>query len=390
MFNPHNDYKNLQEPIYFSLTRIFGICKIKQVREGIQIGYFSLILCHTSLLFLSKIGRLSRKLRILTNNIKSWHFVINKQKEDGLHTLNTKIIALDVLVEVIGLDEDLDNTRLLDLRQKSRCKWVLDVDKNSSFYHCLFGILADYDRIFLEKPFTMDEIKDVVWGCGKDKCPGLNGFHSIPIYLSEYRLINLIGCITKIISKILTSRIKKVIGFVVNFEPYIRGRSTMNDHLLELLGCSHGLNGFRAYMENLDNGHSLFIQGLWKKEEDKVILFPLLYISSSSRVSILLEEDNNHDIFEGIVMLNSGPIKMLKILKEFLLVFTLLLSSASSQKQCLPPLLEVSSMARWFKCLLGELLFLYHGMIVGRKLSRISLWILLIDKFNNKILMWKV
>lgn len=38
--------------------------------------------------------------------------------------------------------------------------------------------LADYDRIFLEKPFTMDEIKDVVWGCGKDKCPGPNGFHS--------------------------------------------------------------------------------------------------------------------------------------------------------------------------------------------------------------------
>lgn len=105
MFNPHNDYKNRQEPIYFSLTRIFGIYKIKQVREWIQIGYFSLILCHTSLLFLSKIGRLSRKLRILTNNIKSWQFVINKQKEDGLHTLNTKIIALDVLVEVIGLDE---------------------------------------------------------------------------------------------------------------------------------------------------------------------------------------------------------------------------------------------------------------------------------------------
>lgn len=54
----------------------------------------------------------------------------------------------------------------------------------------------------------------------------------VPIYLSEYRLINLIGCITKIISKILTSRIKKVIGFVVNFKPYIRGRSTMNDHLV--------------------------------------------------------------------------------------------------------------------------------------------------------------
>lgn len=53
----------------------------------------------------SKIVRLSRKLRILKKNIKAWRFVLNKKREEEVHTLKTKIVALDVLAEVIRLDD---------------------------------------------------------------------------------------------------------------------------------------------------------------------------------------------------------------------------------------------------------------------------------------------
>ena len=50
----------------------------------------------------------------------------------------------------------------------------------------------------------------------------------------KYRLINLIGCIIKIISKTLACRLKKVIGSVVSIEQssYVSERNIMNRPLL--------------------------------------------------------------------------------------------------------------------------------------------------------------
>lgn len=131
-------------------------------------------------------------------------------------------------------------------------KFKENVTCRPQFTSSKFHTLEDHDRTFLEEPFTMDEIKSAVWGCGNDKCPGPDGFlfkfintfwdiirddvvegvkffeqHKVlnsgsntsfislipkskdPLNLTEYRPINLIGCITKIISKCLASRLKK-------------------------------------------------------------------------------------------------------------------------------------------------------------------------------------
>lgn len=40
----------------------------------------------------------------------------------------------------------------------------------------MFRTLEDHDRSFLEAQFTTEEIKEAVWGCGNDKCPGPDGF----------------------------------------------------------------------------------------------------------------------------------------------------------------------------------------------------------------------
>lgn len=114
------------------------------------------------------------------------------------------------------------------------------------------------EAIKLEAPLTLEEVKIAMWECGSDKAPSPDGFTfkfiktywdtvktdvmnfilhfdkfgtiargcnssfislvpkvKDPSSLSDYRPISLIGCMYKIISKVLALRLKKVIGGVI-------------------------------------------------------------------------------------------------------------------------------------------------------------------------------
>ena len=125
--------------------------------------------------------------------------------------------------------KELDINKLLDIKQKSRCRWTLEGDENSSFFHgilksnaksngiaglnidgvwrsnpdeikseCLeffesklkeplssrpkfksnkFQKLSSEDKEVLEQNFTADEIKSAVWKCGNDKAPDHDDFN---------------------------------------------------------------------------------------------------------------------------------------------------------------------------------------------------------------------
>lgn len=118
-----------------------------------------------------------------------------------------------------------------------------------------FKKISHDDSHLIESPITLKEIKEAIWSCGNEKSPGPDGFtfkfikkywevllgdiaavvkyfekygkfdssyNSLFISLVPkvkdtltiryYRPISLIGCIYKIISKILSFRIKKVMG----------------------------------------------------------------------------------------------------------------------------------------------------------------------------------
>lgn len=135
--------------------------------------------------------------------------------------------------------------------EKFREGWV----SRPNFQSNKFKKIFDDSRVLLEGRFTLVEIKDAVWSCGSEKAPGPDGFTfkflkrfwlllkedivswvrhfeefgSIsrgcnssfitlvakvkdPLVLKDYRPISLIGSIYKIISKLLASRLKKVIG----------------------------------------------------------------------------------------------------------------------------------------------------------------------------------
>ncbi|XP_022020173.1 uncharacterized protein LOC110920261 [Helianthus annuus] len=168
--------------------------------------------------------------------------------------------------------KDLENLMWFknrDLHQKARVKWALSGDENSAFFHrCIKGRKASNAipglhvnggwvskpslvkrEVPTEKvdeliaPFTKEEIKEAAFDCGADKSLFeedfvriFNGFFElgtiskecstsfitliaktkVPVGLKDYRPINLIGVISKIISKVIAARIKKVIGKVIS------------------------------------------------------------------------------------------------------------------------------------------------------------------------------
>jgi hypothetical protein len=275
--------------------------------------------------------------------VKLWALKIKEQNSDEIESLASVCENWDLKAEMGLVSEsdleiwaqqkarlaDLELDRLADLKQKSRVKWAVDGDENSSFFHsvckahltsnrvnglkvngnwvtnpkavkkaawqffrdkfrnpyglrptlegCTFKQLSDSDRNLLVAPFSSAEFKAAVWDCGSNKAPGPDGFNfgfikrfwdvlgtyfcsvfeqfynsgeiskgcsssfitlipkcSDPMSLKDYRPISLIGCISKVISKVLANRLKCVISSSVSEQQlaYISGRSILDGPLV--------------------------------------------------------------------------------------------------------------------------------------------------------------
>lgn len=141
-------------------------------------------------------------------------------------------------------------------------------------------------------------------------------------------------------------------------------------------------------------------------------LSPFLYIITAEGLRVALDEATNNGIFEGIVMPNSGPsVSLFQYAEDAIFLNKWSRENVKNHKRILTcfhlasglkvklqknkligigvPQMEVSSMAKWYKCLVGDLPLSNLGMTVGGKLGRVSSWIPRIDKSNNKHSMWK-
>lgn len=145
------------------------------------------------------------------------------------------------------------------VRQYFACRFtqepVPDFDLNMDGH----STISTEQNIFLEAFHTREEVKEAVWACGIDKAPGFDGynFKSIremwdilendifdfvveffrsgysarninvtwvclipkivaPICIDDYRPISMVGALYKIISKLLSSRLKVVIAPLID------------------------------------------------------------------------------------------------------------------------------------------------------------------------------
>ncbi|PNX79256.1 cysteine-rich receptor-like protein kinase [Trifolium pratense] len=159
----------------------------------------------------------------------------------------------------------------------------------------LFHSLSIEDNTFLLEPFSLDEVREVIWNSDGNKCPGPDGFnfnflkacweiikydimdfmhefHSNavlpkaitasflalipkkdhPQALSVYRPICLVSSLYKILSKVLAARLKKVMGKLIS---EVQSAFLPNRQILD---------GVLAFNELLD---------LAKRRKDKCLLF---------------------------------------------------------------------------------------------------------------------
>ncbi|KAJ9567589.1 hypothetical protein OSB04_003555 [Centaurea solstitialis] len=146
-----------------------------------------------------------------------------------------------------------------------------------AFNSSLFKKLSSIQTSQLETPFGDQEVKKVVWSCGHNKAPGPDGFTfefirkywevvggdfieavkffesnmlinpgsnssfitlvpkvRDPLSLADFRPINLNGCISKVVSKVLAERLKDVLDSVISSSQsaFIKGRNILDGPLM--------------------------------------------------------------------------------------------------------------------------------------------------------------
>ncbi|XP_021999377.1 uncharacterized protein LOC110896221 [Helianthus annuus] len=281
----------------------------------------------------------------------------------------------------------------MDLKQRSRVKWAVEGDENTSFFHnivnanqssnringlmmngvwetdpplikdsiCSFfaqkflepmevrprltcpylGQVTDAEGEMLVALFSLTEIKDAIWDCGSEKAPGPDDINfrfikkcwgslqadfikvfeefsqnatishgctssfialipkcNDPNGMGDYRPISLIGCINKVISKVLAIRMKIVINKLISEEQtaFLANRSILDGPLIlnELIPWmrSNRKEGFifKADIEKAyDSLNWGFVESIMEQMK-----FPSMYISwvtatvKNARASVLV------------------------------------------------------------------------------------------------------
>ncbi|KAJ9553154.1 hypothetical protein OSB04_017199 [Centaurea solstitialis] len=306
----------------------------------------------------------------------------------------------------------------------------------SPFTSHLFKKISEEQKTDLERSFTETEVKDAVWSCGNNKAPGPDGFTfefirkywtivskdffdavkfyesnplinpgsnsslitlvpkvKDPISLADYRPINLIRCVTKVISKILAERIKVVLDSVVskNQTAFVKGT---------------------AKVSVLVNGSptSEFMMEKGVRQGDP--LAPFLFILAAEALQVAIQEANIKRLFRGVRLGNAddelsilqfaddtifmgewdaqNAKHLIRILKCFEVSSGLKINMSKSRligvtvgKE------EISRMARKLKCKEDSIPFMYLGIPVGGNMNLVKNWQPLIEKFKRRLSLWK-
>lgn len=356
-----------------------------------------------------------------------------------------------------------------------------------------FNKISELDNDLLIKPFSEEEIKEAVWSCGSDKAPGPDGFTfnfckkywdlikidvirfvkdfelsgSIangcnssfislipktknPLSLKEYRPINLVGCIYKILSKVLANRLSP------SQTAYVEGRSILDGPLIlnEIIAWAKARKRkllifkvdfekafdclswefLNSVMEQMEFGWkwrrwimsclasgkaSVLVNGSPSKEFDITRgvrqgdpLAPFLFIIAMEGLKVSVDKACELHFFRGVSIPSHGIslshlmyaddvtfigewsemnfINLNRLLRCFFLASGLCVNLCKSKVYGIGvENLEVIRLASILKCEPASLPFSYLGLPVGANMRLEKNWISIIEKFKNKLSAWK-
>ncbi|XP_071694261.1 uncharacterized protein [Rutidosis leptorrhynchoides] len=259
-----------------------------------------------------------------------------------------------------------------------------------------------------------------------------------PKCLNDYRLISLIESYYKIIAKILSNRLRKVLPSLVGAEQsaFLKGRFILDGVLIanETIDFlkSHRNKGFifkvdfekafdslngnypsDASISILVNGSPTHEFSLGRGVRQGDPLSPFLFILATEGLNILAKAAVDRNLFKGVEVGNenvvvwhlqyaddtiffgdwdrSNAINLRKILKCFELATEL---KVNIHKSCLYGIGvrqdDVEYLANCLGCQAGKLPFIYLGLPIGSKMKKIKDWNPVIDKFNKRLSSWKM
>ncbi|GJR65249.1 putative RNA-directed DNA polymerase [Tanacetum coccineum] len=345
----------------------------------------------------------------------------------------------------------LENQLIKDLKQKAKCKWAKDGDENSGFFHGiinsrlnrsrlnglnilgswvtepslitehifhvfekkfketnlsrptfssnLFNHLSLEDITFLDRPFSNQEIKDAVLGCGGDKAPGPDciiprGCNSSfitlvpkvddPTVIGDFRPISLIGCQYKILAKVLAN---------LDFE---KAFDTLSWSFLDSIMSQMGFSSkWRNWIKSCLNSAyaSILINGSPSKEfkveraKNKNKFHGIEVGKDKTYISHLQFADDA--LIMGEWSLTNAK-NLSRILTCFHLAFGLKVNFNKSKLfgVGVTPL-EVNSIALSIGCQPSQFPCIYLGLPIGENMSRCANWSPLIDRFLKRLSRWK-
>ncbi|KAJ9564376.1 hypothetical protein OSB04_000342 [Centaurea solstitialis] len=299
-------------------------------------------------------------------NSRYFHGVVNnKLKKSRIHGLNINGSW------VTEPDKIKEATR--DFFEK---KFKEDYPVRPTISSSFFKKISDSQRLRLEEPFTEKEVKDAVWSCGENKAPGPDGFSfefiqkfwsyvgkdffaavkffeinkrinpgsnasfvtlvpkvRDPLSLADYRPINLIGCVSKVVSKVLAERLKGVLGDVISNTQtaFIKGRSILDGPLMAdfakafdclnwnyldnvLLQMGFGVK-WREWVKGcictakvsvLINGSPTKEFNMTKGVRQGDPLAPFLFILAAEGLTVAMKEARRSNLFQGVRFDNSS------------------------------------------------------------------------------------
>nr|GEV75973.1 RNA-directed DNA polymerase, eukaryota [Tanacetum cinerariifolium] len=414
--------------------------------------------------------------------------VIDKELYNG-------VVSDASLLRRLKLNRQLNEINAIETKdfiQKSKVKWAIEGDENSKFSHGLInkkrsqlairGVFIDglwctdpVQAADLEMCISRDEIRLAVWSCRANKSPGPDGFtfeffknywnfvrldfceaveyffeyRSFPKgcnssfvalipkvtdakLVNDFRPISLIGCVYKVVTKILTNRLDVVIPDLISDtqSAFVAGRQILDgpfilneilhwckrknkqvmffkvdlakaydsvrwDYLLDMLEglvlVNLGASGFEVrsvllrllfwLMEVLPM-NSLSIVVL-----SKVILWPRVRLQGSLLISHLFYADD-------ALFLGEWSDKNLEVIIHTLRCFHLALGLKINIQKCQllgvgVPRPIVEKAARCIGCDVLQNQFRCLGVMVGECMSRHKAWEDTVVKLKNRLSKWK-